>query len=56
MANLATLMLLLGASTAKDHFVMDSPIVANEHATVKASSGICELCFFDDTEDSINES
>jgi len=56
MAKLSTLALFIGAATAKDHFVMDSPVVTNEHATVQATNGICELCFFDDTDDPINDS
>lgn len=56
MANTKHLLLFLGLVTAKDHFIMDEPVVANEHAIVKASGSICELCFFDDTVDPINDS
>ena len=56
MANLRTLLLLLGVISAKEQFVMDEPQVKSEHARVRASGQICELCFFDDTEDQINDS
>ena len=49
-------MALLGNVSAKDHFINDDKVVQSEHQIVRASSKICELCFFDDTEDKINDS
>lgn len=49
-------MALLGNVSAKDHFINDDKVVQSEHQIVRASSKICELCFFDDTEFGINDS
>ena len=56
--NLAKLVTLvaLGVVSAKDHFVVHSPM-QNEHPLVQAASGnICELCFFNDAVDYNNDS
>lgn len=53
---LITTLAFIGRITAKQHFISDDPVVESEHAMVRASKKTCELCFFDDTEDKINDS
>lgn len=53
---LVTSLALMGAVTAKDHFITTEPRVENEHALVQAAGKQCVLCAFDDTEYPINDS
>jgi len=44
-----------GLVLAKDHFIVEEPM-GSEHHIVQASGEICELCFFNEEKDRVNDS
>lgn len=54
--HLIAVLALLGVTQSKEHYINEDPVVENEHALAKATTGAVEFCVFNDQKYPINKS